>query len=178
MTIANEENEAKYKASHDELTKLLNRRGFNDKIKQLDLACGRNQIASIHSLLFIDLDGFKSVNDSMGHDAGDKILQSVASCITQTIRNSDFAARLGGDEFCVFFMDCDSLKCADLARELIDKIEALNFQIEHPAVRIGASMGICDIRSHQGLQEALMRADKACYNSKSQAGSAVSVASI
>ena len=177
LTMANEENEANYKASHDELTKLLNRRGFNDKIKELDLALGPNQAASIHSLLFIDLDGFKSVNDSMGHDAGDKVLQSVASCIAQTIRNSDFAARLGGDEFCVLFVDCDSLQCEVLANELIDKIEDLNHQIEHPAARIGASMGISEIYSLQGLQEALMRADKACYNSKNQTGSAVSVAS-
>ena len=107
----------------------------------------------------------------------DKILQLVAGCITQTIRNTDFAARLGGDEFCVLFVDCDSLQCGDLAKKLIDKIEALNLQIEHPAVRIGASMGISEIHSLQGLQEALMRADKACYNSKNQTGSAVSVAS-
>ena len=150
---------------------------IRDRIKELDLALGPNQAASIHSLLFIDLDGFKSVNDSMGHDAGDKILQSVASCITQTIRNSDFAARLGGDEFCVLFVDCDSLKCADLAKELIDKIEALNLQIDHPAARIGASMGISEICSLQGLQEALMRADKACYKSKTQDGSMISFAS-
>lgn len=178
LTMTNEETDARYKASHDDLTKLLNRRGFNEKTKELELVGSREGAVSMHSLLFIDLDGFKSVNDTMGHEVGDKVLQMVSSSIRQTIRQSDLAARLGGDEFCILFANCDSSQCNNLARKLVDRIEALNLQIELPESRIGASMGISEIYSTglNALQEGLLRADKACYKSKMQNGNAITVA--
>jgi len=177
LTMANEENDAKYKATHDELTKLLNRRGFNEKIKELELSNQRNSSILTHSLLFIDLDGFKTINDNMGHEMGDKILEMVAATIKQTIRESDIAARFGGDEFCVLFTQCSAESCNNLAKQLIDKINELNIHLDHPESRIGASIGISEIYSTNtnGLQEALSRADKACYKSKSQIGSTISI---
>ena len=119
LTITNEENDARYKAAHDELTKLLNRRGFNERIKELELSNKRKSKISTHSLLFIDLDGFKTINDNMGHEMGDKILEMVAAAIKQTIRESDIAARFGGDEFCVLFTQCNADNCIVLALSLI-----------------------------------------------------------
>lgn len=176
LTMTNEENDAKYKAMHDELTKLLNRRGFNERIKELELSNKHKSKISTHSLLFIDLDGFKTINDHMGHEMGDKILEMVATAIKQTIRESDIAARFGGDEFCVLFTQCNADNCIVLAQKLMDRINELNKHLDHPQSRISASMGVSEIYSTNpnGLQEALSRADKACYISKGQDGNTIS----
>ncbi len=154
-----------YLANHDSLTGLLNRAAFQDRL-ELSLAQARRNAGSV-ALLFIDLDGFKGVNDAEGHRAGDEVLRIVAQRIASTVRTGDTMARLGGDEFLVM-LD------RDVTRELTDTIghriiEALllPMAVEGRTLSIGASIGVavyppleCDI-------DALMnRADQAMYSAK------------
>ena len=92
-------------AKHDGLTDLPNRLLLQDRISQAIVAARRNNTRV--AVLFVDLDGFKNVNDSLGHAAGDQVLQSVAKCLTSCVRRSDTASRHGGDEFVVFFQNRD-----------------------------------------------------------------------
>lgn len=155
-------------ASHDLLTQIPNRYLFNDRIAHaISMAMrGKYQIA----VLFIDLDGFKAVNDELGHDAGDTVLQTVASRLAVTLRKSDTVARFGGDEFAVLLEQIkDQEVLAKLARNLIAAInEPIKFQGRQ--LHVGASIGIA-LYPDDGAdcQTLLKHADRAMYQAK-QAG--------
>lgn len=99
----NAENTIAYQASHDELTQLFNRRMLTENLKKSIVYCTQNH--KFGALIFIDLNQFKSINDVMGHDIGDKILQEVASRLTGIMRDKDTVARFGGDEFIILLPD-------------------------------------------------------------------------
>ena len=166
------EERIQYLATHDALTALPNRGLFYDRLRQaLALAQRENdQLA----LLFIDLDHFKPVNDTLGHAVGDSLLQAVAKRMSANVRESDTVARLGGDEFVVLL---PIIKSADDCFAVGDKIlRALNepFDIEKHTVHISASIGVA-IYPHDGNDEneLAQHADKAMYRVKRQGRNAI-----
>jgi diguanylate cyclase (GGDEF)-like protein len=100
----------------DPLTGLLNRRGFQEAMERTLAACRRHGEDGV--LAYIDLDGFKQVNDSFGHGAGDTMLRHVAALLTRTVRATDYIARLGGDEFAIVFTNTTSVACKPILSKL------------------------------------------------------------
>jgi diguanylate cyclase (GGDEF)-like protein/PAS domain S-box-containing protein len=150
-------------AHHDHLTGLPNRASFSD---QLDKAC-RRASESPSALLFIDLDGFKPVNDRLGHDAGDIALQIVAKRLTSALQKNDFVARLGGDEFVVLLADIhDGQDAAGVGQRLIDAI-GLPMDIHGRICQLGASIGLTLITGLAPSPDGILSAaDRGMYAAK------------
>jgi len=152
-------------ANHDALTGLPTRRLGMERISRA-LAMARHQ-KSKAAVLFVDLDGFKSVNDTLGHTAGDILLEGVAKRLSGCVREIDTVARVGGDEFMIVLVPIDTAKSAALvAQKLVDAL-AQPFLLDDENIAISASVGIA-IYPDQGQEpEALLRlADKAMYGVK------------
>jgi diguanylate cyclase (GGDEF)-like protein len=154
-------------AQHDSLTGLANRVLFNSRL-ELALASKQRYTDSNFALIFIDLDRFKQINDSLGHMAGDLFLKEVALRIGSCIRGHDLLARLGGDEFVVLFDNYDSPNdVEEISARIISSI-AKPFNIENKDMYSGASIGIAYIESgYQTADEVLRDADAAMYQAKS-----------
>jgi len=158
------ESELTHQATHDPLTGLPNRVLLEDRLQQ---ACARlNPDRGAVSVLFIDLDGFKAVNDTYGHTIGDQVLVEVAQRLRQIVRSVDTVARLGGDEFVAF---CEALP-EDEVREVVDRIQAaiaVPLVLGGGSVRISASIGVESTRDPSvTFDELLTRADHAMYREK------------
>ena len=151
----------------DSLTGLPNRRAFQDKLKEAIALSTTSTTAA--SLLLIDLDRFKEVNDSLGHDAGDDVLRRIAEQLRAILEKGDFIARIGGDEFAsLVFADTRHIqrKAALLARQILRKL-----QIEVPApagmIRVGCTLGIASCPGDAIDAEGLMAlADRLLYVGK------------
>lgn len=159
------QNQLKAMALYDVLTELPNRRLFYERLKSVIKQSRRYK--KRFGLLFVDLDGFKKINDSLGHEAGDALLCEVAERLRQCVRESDVVARLGGDEFAVIV---DSLKSDDGAQVAAQKIiDSLSepMALSQGEAKIGASVGISlfPLNSEDG-EELLRQADRAMYHSK------------
>lgn len=152
-------------AYYDPLTGLPNRMLFSDRLEH-QIACSR-RIGTIFGLLFIDLDRFKTVNDTMGHLMGDALLVSVAERLKEAIRDSDTLCRIGGDEFALILQDlADSGDAGLVAADIVQKISE-PFQIEASDIYIGASIGISLFPRDGTDPETLLRkADAAMYLAK------------
>lgn len=149
-------------ARFDELTGLPNRVHFRDEIGQM-LASSR---APLSALLFIDLDQFKQVNDTLGHPSGDKLLCAVTARLRRLLRPEDFVARFGGDEFVVFQRGIQSMEdAASLARRIVDRLSE-RYEIDHHLVEIGASIGIAMTSAETSVDILLKNADMALYRAK------------
>src|SRR5882724_9408440 len=152
-------------ARYDELTALPNRVNFRDEMERL-LAISHSA-ARLSALLFIDLDQFKQVNDTLGHPCGDELLCAVADRLREMLRPEDFVARFGGDEFVVFQQNIKSEEdAAGLARRIVDRLSE-RYEIDNHLVEIGASVGIA-MTSPPGISaDTLMKnADMALYRAK------------
>jgi diguanylate cyclase (GGDEF)-like protein len=154
-----------YQATHDTLTGLPELRLFHERWGQTVSRADRG--GSRAAMLFIDLDGFKSVNDTYGHQAGDYVLKIISSKLDKSIRNIDTAARLGGDEF-VVILDCikNSEDAPLVAKKLIEVIsQELNYN--NNRINIGASIGIAIYPDHSSNPEEIIKlADSAMYKAK------------
>ncbi len=149
-----------YQATHDALTKLANRSLLNQFLE--DVVAG-DQSASI---LWIDLDRFKAVNDLYGHHMGDRLLQATAGRLTGILRSGDIAARIGGDEFVVVLLRCSEAEDCQLADRLLRSLSA-PFEIGNQAFVVGASIGIARFPEHGDCPAVLLKsADIAMYNAK------------
>jgi diguanylate cyclase (GGDEF)-like protein/PAS domain S-box-containing protein len=156
-----------YNASHDALTTLPNRASFEKRLKNAitDVAGQPRQ----HSLVFLDLDRFKAVNDSAGHAAGDALLREIAQLMQHHLRHNDCLARLGGDEFGLILFDCPCEQAKSLMQQLVNHISQHPFYWEGQIYHVGASAGITLIDSDSGKgSELLAQADIACYTAKHQ----------
>lgn len=157
----------RYMAHYDELTNLPNRTLFFDRLERA-LAEARRH-GNEFALLFIDLDGFKAVNDAHGHYAGDLLLQEVARRMKQCVRESDTVARMGGDEFAVILGDVaveDDARA--VALKIIDSLSA-PVQLNEGECRVGASIGISLYpRDGESSESLLTRADSAMYCAKNK----------
>jgi diguanylate cyclase (GGDEF)-like protein len=163
LTDARNFEDAMHQAFHDSLTGLPNRALFLDR---LELAHARaRRSGSPIAVLFMDLDSFKNVNDSLGHAAGDELLVLVASRLRRWVRPSDTAARFGGDEFAILLEDLDTSNAAQLvARRILDSLRE-PFEIQGQEVFVGASVGIAS-SAHPGSDDLLRNADLAMYRAK------------
>ena len=163
-----------YGASHDMLTRLPNRVSFEQRLKQL-LQSARQQQRQ-HSLIFIDLDRFKAVNDSAGHAAGDALLREISNQMKQHLRGNDVLARLGGDEFGVLLPDCALREAHELATRLVEAVNHYAFVWDGQLHRIGASAGLTLLNKDNCHDSDVMaQADLACYNAKHNGRGQVSV---
>lgn len=162
-----------HKARHDELTQIPNRAFFLERLQEIT---GRETSLENFALLFVDLDGFKSVNDTAGHDAGDYILQETARRLQRLIRKTDMVARLGGDEFIVIL---DGIITRNIAEATATKVCAAlrdKFLFQGSELQIGCSIGVAIIdaatlrkyRSDSGalIKLAIKQADDAMYEAK------------
>jgi diguanylate cyclase (GGDEF)-like protein/PAS domain S-box-containing protein len=152
-------------AFEDSLTGLANRALFRDRLGHA-LARGARTHASV-AVLMIDLDGFKAINDSMGHDAGDDALKEIAARVARSARPGDTIARLGGDEFAVLLEGLGEFSFADeVANRILDLVRQ-PFVIQETSVRVSASIGIAVSGTAEGTPESLLRdADIAMYAAK------------
>jgi diguanylate cyclase (GGDEF)-like protein/PAS domain S-box-containing protein len=159
------EHELEHQALHDALTGLPNRTLLGDRLdRALERADRRgNQVAA----LFVDLDDFKTINDSLGHEAGDDLLREVAHCMRGFVGNNDTAARLGGDEFVLLLEDVvDEHAAAAVAERLATALQSPVFLAGREVV-ITASIGVAVRHAGQGSAEQLLRdADRAVYRAK------------
>lgn len=165
----------KHLAQHDGLTGLPNRALFDDRLQQALVHARRTQ--SHIALLFVDLDGFKCVNDGHGHHTGDLLLAAVAQRILGCVRETDTAGRIGGDEFVMLLNPVgraqDALSVADKVRAALEK----PFELEEHVVTISASIGVALFPQHGDSERALgLSADTAMYRSKADGGNRVSLA--
>ncbi|MGL3211190.1 putative bifunctional diguanylate cyclase/phosphodiesterase [Bradyrhizobium sp. BR 1433] len=150
-------------ARYDELTALPNRVNFRDEIGRL-LAMQHGDHRS--ALLFVDLDQFKQVNDTLGHPCGDQLLCAVAERLREMLRPEDFVARFGGDEFVVVQQNIHSHEdAAALARRIVDRLSE-RYKIDNHLVEIGASVGIAMTAPGVGADTLLKNADMALYRAK------------
>jgi diguanylate cyclase (GGDEF)-like protein len=151
-------------ARYDELTALPNRVNFRDEIERL-LTVPHDTVR-LSALLFVDLDQFKQVNDTLGHPCGDQLLCAVADRLREMLRPEDFVARFGGDEFVVFQQNIKSTEDAGrLARRIVDRLSE-RYEIDNHLVEIGASVGIAMNAPGVSADTLLKNADMALYRAK------------
>lgn len=157
-------------AFYDALTKLPNRRLFLDRLKHTVAACQRNK--TYNALLFIDLDNFKFLNDTHGHDAGDALLIEAAKRITSCIRETDTVARLGGDEFVVMLeqLGSDDNHAMNITTQIAESILSRlhqEYRVNNIRHRGSSSIGICMFSDQYSKADDILKwADKAMYEAK------------
>ncbi|MGF1900352.1 GGDEF domain-containing protein [Aliivibrio sifiae] len=154
-------------ALHDELTGILNRRGFEKNTKQV-LESAKQDPISISAVLF-DIDYFKQINDTYGHDKGDEVLRRFTRVCQDHITHSDVFARLGGDEFVMLLPNKNGQEATQSISELLDKIRMIRVETPLGEVNISSSIGISEVRSSkESIAKWLDRADKALYQAKNK----------
>ena len=153
-----------YQATHDGLTRLVNRQEFERRLERLLRQMGGHQE---HALLYMDMDNFKTVNDSCGHAAGDDLLKQVADIFSHAVRQRDTLARLGGDEFGLLLEHCPQTAALSTASDLRYALEHEHFSWQNRRFKLGVSIGLVSITGSRGdLTETLSAADRACYLAK------------
>jgi diguanylate cyclase (GGDEF)-like protein/PAS domain S-box-containing protein len=155
----------KYLAMHDSLTGLYNRHFFETTLAQLTADSVRN--SRQHALVYLDLDHFKVINDTFGHQKGDEVLREMSHLLSKRIRGADILCRLGGDEFAILLRDIHTPEVHEFARNIQQIINEFSFQLQEQRVNLGSSIGLTLIDgSTQNAEEHLMRADIALYVAK------------
>jgi len=163
-----------HQATHDALTGLINRMEFDTRVERAIHSASHAE--KQHAMFYMDLDQFKSVNDTCGHPAGDELLVQVTRLLNGCLRESDVLARLGGDEFGVLLLGCPLDKAEEIAEKLRKKVEDYRFRRDNMEFRIGASIGVVPILDNQTPLTELMKAvDSACYVAKEQGRNRVHV---
>ncbi|EAZ99955.1 ammonium transporter [Marinobacter sp. ELB17] len=154
-----------FQAIHDPLTGLINRREFERSLQSLIQDVEHN--ASEHLLCYLDLDQFKIVNDTCGHQAGDELLKQLANTLKPLLRQSDILARLGGDEFGVLLSHCPLNQGQEIAEQLREAVCGFHFSWDGQVFAVGVSIGIVHLTQPCGdLGIMLSKADTACYLAK------------
>ena len=152
-------------ADHDPLTGLLNRRCFQKALEHwIEYAIRYKRKGT---LLFIDLDNFKEVNDQYGHNAGDQYLVAVATLLTKTLRSTDFVARWGGDEFAAFIPETAGLEAHTVGNKLLAAFAKTPFHFGKVPFQLSASIGLAFVPEHTSdANELIMSADAAMFEAK------------
>lgn len=154
----------RYLAFHDQLTGLPNRSHFEERL-QIALA-GADRHDDVVGVVFLDLDHFKPINDSLGHSCGDRVLRVVADRLRACVRDSDVVARMGGDEFIGLFSRLGGREdLASIAQSLVECVSA-PMSIDGIELRLGASVGLAIYHRGEATDELITRADHAMYRAK------------
>lgn len=160
--------EMTYQATHDALTDLVNRREFEKRLEKA--VQGTVLHDQQHALAYLDLDQFKIVNDTCGHNAGDELLRQITSLLRLALRANDTLARLGGDEFGVLLESCPPYIALQIAEKLRNIISDFHFSWDNKTFPISVSIGLVNFggieAERQGIHEILRFADSACYTAK------------
>lgn len=173
-TLKNLTQKMSYQASHDALTNLINRREFEQRLEQIIEDAQYNN--KNHSLCYMDLDQFKTVNDTCGHAAGDELLKQISARINSKTRETDTFARVGGDEFGLLLIGCPIEKATILAEKIRKTVEEFRFKWDNKIFKIGISIGIATINNKSGsAKEIQSAADTACYLAKEQGRNRINV---
>jgi diguanylate cyclase (GGDEF)-like protein/PAS domain S-box-containing protein len=153
-------------ANNDPLTGLLNSRTYYAICDKMITISHRNN--ALFSVLFVDLDHFKNINDTYGHDAGDLVLKATSNCIMDSCRKSDVIGRVGGEEFAIFLPETDNTGAINFAEKLRANIELLNPSIsENKKISITASIGVASkMPHHKAIADIQRDADHAMYHAK------------
>jgi diguanylate cyclase len=152
----------KHGARLDPLTRVANRKSFDERFAREIESRTHNPSA----MLLWDIDDFKAINDSYGHRAGDRVLQTVANCFASGLRGEDFIARIGGEEFVILLSGLEPALALRIADELRTAIETLRFHFRGTPVHVTASCGITELRRDDAPGAAFDRADAALYRAK------------
>ncbi len=156
-----------YLASHDPLTGLINRSEFETRLEQLILSINATDDTLQHALCFVDLDHFKVINDTWGHQAGDEVLREVARRLQQGVRQSDVVARLGGDEFAVILTNCSIESATAITTGMLAALASSRIPWHEHQFDVRACAGLTPITSATESSESLVQlADAACYQAK------------
>ncbi|HXP26812.1 MAG TPA: GGDEF domain-containing protein, partial [Steroidobacteraceae bacterium] len=148
----------------DPLTGIANRKSFEERFAQEIAQKPRTDLALV--MLLWDLDNFKVINDSYGHRAGDRVLQSVAACFMAAVRGNDFVARIGGEEFVMLLNGAKVEQALFIANQVRSAVEALRFHFRGTPVRVTVSCGLTQVKEDDGAEAAFDRADAALYRAK------------
>lgn len=163
--LAEANEQLRYLAGHDGLTGVLNVRTYTETAERMAAAarCGGGEA----SVLFLDLDHFKRINDRYGHNTGDLVLVSVADCIRRTVRSCDVIGRVGGEEFSIFLPETSYREAVTEAERLRASIEALRLSMHGRTVGITASIGVAALsQRHRSAADMQRDADDAMYCAK------------
>ena len=151
-------------ATHDALTNIANRQQFESQLAEHLADRRRREVAS---MLYVDLDGFKAVNDAAGHAAGDQLLRDIAALLLGRIRSIDLAARLGGDEFAVLLQACALPTALNVAEQIRARVDAHSLVWQGKHFRVGVSIGVVQIDDgYEDVASVIAAADDACYAAK------------
>lgn len=153
-------------ADHDVLTPTLNRRGFLDVLMRAMAYCRRHEQDA--TLLYLDLDDFKQINDRSGHPAGDAALISVSNLLLHEMRESDAVGRMGGDEFCILMMNADAEAGRLKAEELTRALKALPFYWNGLQYSLGGSIGVRVLAAQSDAEMWVAEADAAMWLRKGE----------
>ena len=152
-------------ADHDPLTDMFNRRRFGEELEQVLSRAERYRHPG--ALLFLDLDRFKYINDTSGHQAGDTLLKMVANMLTQTIRADDITGRLGGDEFAIILLEINADGAIEVAKKILNQLGQAQLTINNRTHKISTSFGIALFPDHAvNIHDLLAAADLAMYQAK------------
>jgi len=168
MQIDSLEKEMRAMATYDQLTGLLTRQAIFDQIEQVMQLAEREQ--SPLSVLAVDLDRFKDINDTHGHAGGDEVLKSFAITVKAILRKSDYLGRIGGEEFIIFLPDTPQEAALALSERLHQAIRGSVVAYEQSSIRYSASIGLVSVlpSADVSLEEILKRADQLLYVAKRQ----------
>jgi diguanylate cyclase (GGDEF)-like protein len=149
----------RFLADHDSLTGALNRRGIGHVLEEAakGLADGK-----LLALAYLDLDGFKLINDLFGHIAGDEVLRQVCERVEQALAGRHHIGRIGGDEFVIVFQDVPMLAAADLCRRIITSIDTHHYQTADKALQVKGTIGLIELAEGLQVKDAISMADRAC----------------
>lgn len=148
-------------ADYDVLTPVYNRRGFIGAMQRIMAYCIRHDVPAV--LLYLDLDGFKAINDTMGHAAGDAALVRVAQMLQDNVRATDAVGRLGGDEFAVVLLKAGLKEGKDKAAVLKQSLDEHPFEWDGASAHLGASFGVRALGEHTDPEVWLAEADAAMW---------------
>lgn len=148
----------------DELTGILNRRGF---LRELSRAASYAQRYAIPvTLVLLDLDGFKEINDRHGHPVGDAVLIQVARAMVSSVRGSDVVARIGGDEFALILLHADTAAAAQSMIGLQQRLGKARVALDNGEIQIEASIGLVSFTGGEPVEQILEEADRRLYSAK------------
>lgn len=166
--------DARFRASHDALTRLGSRTHFDERVQQAWAVAQAQAQDDEHALMIIDLDHLKLINETCGHAAGDLLLQQVAAILRETMRGTDVVARVGGDEFGVLLENCPMPVAHRIAQALCDRMEQFRFVHADRRMRIGTSIGLVAVgRRWASADAAVQAADDCCCAAKAAGGNRV-----